>query len=126
MAVTKIKGINVTVEKAISYIINPAKTDGKLLVSGFQVEPPFAAYEFNVTAELAKELNGDYTKTGAANVLAYHLIQSFSKKDVVSADQAHEVGKRLADEVLQGKHEYVLATHIDKGHIHNQIGRAHV
>ena len=121
MAVTKIKGINVTVEKAISYIINPAKTDGKLLVSGFQVEPPFAAYEFNVTAELAKELNGDYTKTGAANVLAYHLIQSFSKKDVISADQAHEVGKRLADEVLQGKHEYVLATHIDKGHIHNHI-----
>ena len=121
MAVTKIKGINVTVEKAISYIINSAKTDGKLLVSGFQVEPPFAAYEFNVTAELAKELNGDYTKTGAANVLAYHLIQSFSKKDVVSADQAHEVGKRLADEVLQGKHEYVLATHIDKGHIHNHI-----
>ncbi len=121
MAVTKIKGIKVTVEKAIEYIINPAKTDGKILVTGFQVVPAFASFEFKATAELAKELNGDYTRTGAANVQAYHLIQSFSKKDAVTPSQAHEVGKRFADEVLQGKHEYVLSTHIDKGHIHNHI-----
>lgn len=121
MAVTKIKGIKVTVEKAIEYIINPEKTDGKILVSGFQVVPAFAAYEFKATAELAQELNGDYTNTGSANVQAYHLMQSFSKKDAITADQAHEVGKRFADEVLQGKHEYVLTTHIDKGHIHNHI-----
>lgn len=121
MAVTKIKGIKVTVEKAIEYIINPEKTDGKILVSGFQVVPAFAAYEFKATAALAQELNGDYTNTGSANVQAYHLMQSFSKKDAITADQAHEVGKRFADEVLQGKHEYVLTTHIDKGHIHNHI-----
>lgn len=121
MAVTKIKGIKVTVEKAIEYIINPEKTDGKILVSGFQVVPAFAAYEFKATADLAQELNGDYTNTGSANVQAYHLMQSFSKKDAITAGQAHEVGKRFADEVLQGKHEYVLATHIDKGHIHNHI-----
>ena len=121
MAITKIKGIKVTVEKAIKYIMNPKKTDGKLLVTGFQVVPAFAAYEFNATAELAKEVNGDFTKTGLANNLAYHMIQSFSKKDLITADQAHEVGKRLANEFLQGKHEYVLCTHIDKGHIHNHI-----
>lgn len=121
MAITKIKGIKVTVEKAIKYIMNPKKTDGKLLVTGFQVVPAFAAYEFNATAELAKEVNGDFTKTGLANNLAYHMIQSFSKKDLITSDQAHEVGKRLANEFLQGKHEYVLCTHIDKGHIHNHI-----
>jgi hypothetical protein len=121
MAVTKIKGIKVTVEKAIDYIVNPEKTDGKILVSGFQVVPAFAAYEFKATADLAQDLNGDYTNTGSANVQAYHLMQSFSKKDAISPDQAHEVGKRFADEVLQGKHEYVLTTHIDKGHIHNHI-----
>lgn len=88
MAVTKIKGIKVTVEKAIDYIVNPDKTDGKILVSGFQVVPAFAAYEFKATAELAQELNGDYTNTGSANVQAYHLIQSFSK-DAIMADQAH-------------------------------------
>jgi len=121
MAVTKIKAIKSTVYKAIDYITNPLKTDGKLLVSGFKVEPPFAAIEFNMTGELAKELKGDYTKTGNGNNLAYHTIQSFAKVDKITPEEAHELGKQLADEMLQEKHEYVIATHIDKGHIHNHI-----
>ena len=121
MAITKIKAIKSTVNKAIDYIINPLKTDGKLLVSGFQVEPPFAAIEFKMTAELAKELKGDYTKTGKGNNLAYHTIQSFAKFDKITPEEAHELGKKLADEMLHEKHEYVIATHIDKGHIHNHI-----
>ena len=121
MAVTKIKAIKSTVNKAIDYITNPQKTDGKLLVSGFRVEPPFAAIEFKMTSELAKELKGDYTNTGNGNNLAYHTIQSFTKFDKITPVEAHELGKQLADEMLQGKHEYVIATHIDKGHIHNHI-----
>ena len=35
--------------------------------------------------------------------------------------QAHEIGKQLADAVTKGQHEYVLTTHIDKGHVHNHI-----
>ena len=121
MAVTKIKAIKSTVYKAIDYITNPQKTDGKLLVSGFKVEPPFAAIEFKMTSELAKELKGDYTKTGNGNNLAYHTIQSFAKVDKITPEEAHELGKQLADTMLQEKHEYVIATHIDKGHIHNHI-----
>ena len=121
MAVTKIKAIKSTVNKAIDYITNPRKTDGKLLVSGFKVEPPFAAIEYKMTAELAKELKGDYTNTGKGNNLAYHTIQSFAKFDKITPEEAHELGKKLADEMLQEKHEYVIATHIDKGHIHNHI-----
>ena len=121
MAVTKIKAIKSTLNKAIDYITNPLKTDGKLLVSGFKVEPPFAAIEFKMTSELGKELKGDYTKTGNGNNLAYHTIQSFAKVDKITPEEAHELGKQLADEMLQEKHEYVIATHIDKGHIHNHI-----
>jgi len=121
MAITKIKAIKSTVNKAIDYITNPQKTDGKLLVSGFKVDPPFAAIEYQMTAELAKELKGDYTNTGNGNNLAYHTIQSFSKVDKITPEEAHELGKQLADEMLQEKHEYVIATHIDKGHIHNHI-----
>jgi len=121
MAVTKIKAIKSTVYKAIDYITNPLKTDGKLLVSGFKVEPPFAAIEFKMTSELGKEIKGDYTKTGSGNNLAYHTIQSFAKVDKITPEDAHELGKQLADEMLEGKHEYVIATHIDKGHIHNHI-----
>jgi len=53
-------------------------------------------------------------------VLARHLIQSFDIGEV-TPEAAHEVGKQLADEWLKGKYEYVIATHIDKGHCHNHI-----
>ena len=121
MAITKIKAIKSTVNKAIDYITDPLKTDGKLLVSGFKVEPAFAAIEYRMTSELAKELKGDYTNTGNGNNLAYHMIQSFAKLDKITPEEAHELGKQLANEMLQEKHEYVIATHIDKGHIHNHI-----
>ena len=40
---------------------------------------------------------------------------------LTTPEQAHEIGRQLADEVLQGKYPYVLTTHIDKGHVHNHI-----
>lgn len=52
--------------------------------------------------------------------LGRHLIQAFSPGEV-TPEQAHEIGMKLADEVLGGKYEFVLTTHIDKGHIHNHI-----
>jgi hypothetical protein len=121
MAVTKIHAIKSTVAKAIKYILDPAKTDGTLLASGFHCEPALAHLDFEMTSLLAKEIRGDHTKTGGSDNLAYHLIQSFSKTDKLTPEQAHELGKGLADEVYLGKHEYVVATHIDKGHIHNHI-----
>ena len=54
------------------------------------------------------------------NNLAHHLIQSFAPGEA-TPEQAHEIGKQLADEVLQGKYPYVLTTHIDNGHLHNHI-----
>ena len=54
------------------------------------------------------------------NNLAHHLIQSFEPGEV-DYEKAHEIGRQLADAVTKGQHEYVLTTHIDKGHIHNHI-----
>ena len=54
------------------------------------------------------------------NNLAHHLIQSFAPGEV-DYEKAHEIGRQLADAVTKGQHEYVLTTHIDKGHIHNHI-----
>lgn len=121
MAVTKIHAIKSTVNKALRYILDPDKTDGTLLASGFNCEPTTAHLDFQMTALLAKETKGDLTNIGGANNLAYHLIQSFTKTDPVTPELAREIGKKLADEVFHGKHEYVIATHIDKGHIHNHI-----
>ncbi len=49
-----------------------------------------------------------------------HLIQAFELGEV-SAEEAHEIGLQLAKEILGGKYEFVLTTHIDKGHIHNHL-----
>ena len=48
------------------------------------------------------------------------MIQSFAPGEV-DYEKAHEIGRQLADAVTKGQHEYVLTTHIDKGHIHNHI-----
>ena len=54
------------------------------------------------------------------NNLAFHLIQSF-KPGEVDAETAHKLGKEFADEILKGKYEYVISTHVDQNHIHNHI-----
>ena len=113
MAVTKIKAIRSTVDSAIAYIINPAKTDEKLLVSSFGCSVETAAKEFDWTREIAKQHG-----LASVKVLARHLIQSFDVGEV-SAEKAHEIGRLLADEWLKGKYEYLIATHVDKDHIHN-------
>ena len=111
MAVTKIHPIKSTLKKALDYIENPDKTDDKLLVSSFACSYETADIEFEMLLAQA------YQK---GNNLAHHLIQSFAPGEA-TAEQAHEIGKQLADEVLQGKYPYVLTTHIDKGHVHNHL-----
>ena len=111
MAVTKIHPIKSTLKKALDYIENPDKADDKLLVSSFACSYETADIEFEMLLAQA------YQK---GNNLAHHLIQSFAP-DEATAKLAHEIGKQLADEVLQGKYPYVLTTHIDKGHVHNHL-----
>ena len=119
MAVTKIHAIKSTLGKALAYIENPDKTAGQLLVSGYNCEPQTASVDFEMTAVLAHKVRNLKRKRSAN--LAYHLIQSFSPEDAVTPEQAHELGNKLAFEYSGGKYEYVVATHIDKGHIHNHI-----
>ena len=111
MAVTKIKPIKSTLKRALDYIQNPDKTDGKMLISSFGCSPETADIEFGFTLSQALD-RGDN--------LAHHLIQSFEPGEV-DYQKAHEIGKQLADAVTKGQYEYVLTTHIDKGHIHNHI-----
>ena len=111
MAVTKIKPIKSTLSKALDYIENPDKTDGKMLISSFGCSYETADIEFGYTLSQALD---------KGNNLAFHLIQSFAPGEV-DYEKAHEIGKQLADAVTKGQHEYVLTTHIDKGHVHNHI-----
>lgn len=121
MAYCKIHAITHSMSKALEYIENPEKTDGQLLVTGYGVEPYTASLEMEITKQMALDAIGDRSVPGKANNLCYHLIQSFSPNDHITPEQAHEIGQRLADELLGGRFEYVVSTHIDKAHIHNHI-----
>ena len=111
MAYTKIHAIKATVDKAIEYICNPDKTDEQIYVSSYACAPETAAIDFKYTL--------DHCRENSPNK-AYHLIQAFAPGEV-GFEEAHRIGKELADKLLEGKYSYVVATHIDKGHVHNHI-----
>ena len=101
--------------KAIAYILNPEKTDEKLLVSSYGCASETAAREFEWTRKIAEQKG-----MNPVRIIARHVIQSFEVGEV-TPELAHEIGKQFADEILGGKYEYVLTTHIDKDHVHNHL-----
>ena len=111
MAVTKTHPIKSTLKAAIDYICNPDKTDGKMLVSSFGCAAETADIEFEWTRRHAID-KGTH--------LGRHLIQAFEPGEV-TPEEAHRIGMELAREVLGGKYEFVLTTHIDKDHVHNHL-----
>ncbi len=116
MAVTKMHPIRRTVGKAVDYITDKDKTDGEIYVS-----------TYGCTRETVED-DFDYTRRKASYhgaILAQHIIQSFAEGEV-TPEQAHKIGIELAGRFTDHKHEYIIATHIDKGHIHNHIIFNHV
>ncbi|HFI5485198.1 TPA: relaxase/mobilization nuclease domain-containing protein [Streptococcus pneumoniae] len=111
MAIMKIHPIKSTLNLAISYIVNGEKTDEQILVSTHKCHQETAHTQFLRTR------NDAGTK---GTVLARHLIQSFLPGEV-TPEMAHQVGLKLCKKILKDEYEFVLSTHIDKGHIHNHI-----
>ena len=111
MAITKIHPIKSTLNLAISYIVNGEKTDEQILVSTHKCHQETAHTQFLRTRENAG------TK---GTVLARHLIQSFLPGEV-NPETAHQIGLELCRKILKDEYEFILSTHIDKGHIHNHI-----
>ena len=100
-----------SLEDVISYACREDATQEKRLVSGINCKPETAREEMMKTKLLEKKQDG---------VMAYHGYQSFAEGEV-TPEIAHEIGKRLAEE-LWGKYEVVVATHVDKtSHIHNHF-----
>ena len=137
MATTKIWDIKGRVDSLINYAANPEKTDGNkysekqiqalhdvmdyasddyktersLYVSGINTTPDMAKYKMHQT-----KLR--YGKTDG--IVAFHAIQSF-KPGEVTPELAHEIGKRLAKEMWGDRFEVVIATHLNKEHLHNHF-----
>lgn len=110
MAITKIHPVKTTVQKSVDYICNPHKTDNRILVESFACGIETAEKDFEMENRLGKP---------SANP-AYHLIQSFAPGEV-TFEEAHAIGQEFAARLLQSTRPYVLATHVDKDHVHNHL-----
>ena len=111
MAVTKIIPIRFTIEKSVDYICNPAKPEDCRYVHSEHCLPQPAGLEFQYHLRQAR---------AGGNTIGRHLIQSFAPGEV-SPETAHEIGRQLAAEILGGQYAFVMATHVDRGHIHNHF-----
>ena len=111
MAITKIHPIKSTLNLAIEYIVNGDKTDEQLLISTHK------CHESTAHTQFLRTRNDAGTK---GTVLARHLIQSFLPGET-TPEMAHQIGIELCKKILKDEYEFVLSTHIDKGHIHNHI-----
>lgn len=118
MHVNKGKTIAQTITDRTDYASNPDKTRKGELVTGYKCSPRTADAEFL----LAKQQYIDQTgrDQGHNNVLAYHIRQAF-KPGEITPELANELGRKLAMRYTKGKHAFIVATHIDKAHVHNHI-----
>lgn len=117
MAVTKIIPVKVNIKACIQYVINEKKTEEQTLVHSNGCSPNVSAVAY---FDMANKQNSKCRKDQSPN-LAYHFIQSFSPEDKITPEQALEIGKKYMKNLLGNEYSYVMATHVDKKHIHNHF-----
>ena len=95
----------------IRYVERDDKTMKGRFVSGQNCTPQLAEQEFLATREVNHKDGGRWF---------YHYTQSFSPKEDVTPEQAHEIAKEFAARAWP-ENEVVIATHVDAEHIHSHF-----
>ena len=99
------------------YSQNAEKTNGGEFISSYECDPETADQEFLLSKRQYLQMTG---RTQEHDVIAYQIRQSF-KPGEITPEEANEIGYELAMRFTKGKHAFLVATHIDKAHIHNHI-----
>ena len=116
--VNKGKTIAQTITDRTDYAENPDKTNKGELVTGYECDPRTADAEFLLSKRQYKHITG--RDQGRHDVLAYHIRQSF-KPGEITPQQANELGRELALRFTKGAHAFIVATHVDRAHVHNHV-----
>lgn len=125
MAATKLMSLHVNKGKTVaqcladrtSYSENAAKTNNGEFISSYACDPRTCDEEFLLTKRQYEHITGLSHKR---DVIAYQIRQSF-KPGEITPEEANKVGYELAMRFTKGNHAFIVATHIDKAHIHNHI-----
>ena len=112
------RSVGTAIRDIIGYVENPEKTEQGQLVTGYQCTPRIADAEFLLFKNLYRQKTG--RERGTDDVIAYHLRQSFVPGEI-TPEEANRLGQELARRFTKGKNAFIVATHIDKKHIHNHI-----
>ncbi|VMX15016.1 Tn5252, relaxase [Streptococcus pneumoniae] len=117
--------------KLIKYILNPDKTKNLTLVSDYDMRNflDFPSYEEMVQMYHENFINNDTLydfrhdrlEEKQRQIHAHHIIQSFSPEDNLTPEQINQIGYETMKELTSGKFRFIVATHVDKDHLHNHI-----
>ena len=99
------------------YAKNPNKTNEGEYISSYECDPRTIQGEFLLSKRQYSDITGRQQEN---DVIAYQIRQSF-KPDEVSPELANKIGYELGMSFTKGNHAFIVATHIDKAHIHNHI-----
>lgn len=125
MAATRLIALHVNKGKTLAqcladrtdYSQNAAKTNDGEFISSFECDPKTADEEFLLAKRQYQHITGRQQKS---NIIAYQIRQSF-KPGEITPEEANQVGYELAKRFTKGNHAFIVATHIDRAHIHNHI-----
>lgn len=117
MHINKGKNIAQCIKNRIDYAINPDKTENGKYISSYGCNPETIQGEFLLSKSIYANKTGREQKN---NVIAYQIRQSF-KPGEVTPQKANDIGYKLAMKFTKGNYAFIVATHIDKSHIHNHI-----
>ena len=101
------------------YAMNPEKTGGGFLISSYECDPASVEVDFLLAKEQYQRITGRVPKHGR-DVIAYQIRQAFYPGEI-TPEEANRIGYELAMQFTGGKHQFIVATHIDKAHIHNHV-----
>jgi hypothetical protein len=99
------------------YAQNPEKTEGGELVSSYQCDPQFVEEQFAASKREYLQITG---RRYVGDIIAYQIRQSF-KPGEITPEEANKIGYETAMRWTKGEHAFIVATHVDKAHIHNHI-----
>lgn len=125
MAATRLISLHINKGKTVAqcladrtdYSQNAAKTNNGEFISSYECDPKTADEEFLLSKRQYHHITGRQQKH---DVIAYQIRQSF-KPGEITPEEANAVGRELAMRFLKGNHAFIVATHIDRAHIHNHI-----
>ena len=125
MAATRLIALHINKGKTVAqcladrtdYSENAAKTEDGKYISAYACDAKTCDEEFLLSKRQYEHITG---RTQAHDVIAYQIRQSF-KPGEITPEEANKVGYETAMRFTKGKHAFIVATHVDRAHIHNHI-----